>query len=436
MNRYNRLLTMLGHTLYIKNEIKINKQKISNEEEDEKKNLLKKDLKKKELIERMNIIIKIIYLIITLIQPIYTLLIDKIEIETIIKLLFQITPFINYILSIIFFSNDLLLNIETNILLRGEESYKIKYKIKRDKEIIIRLPNDKEKTLIIYIISIVWSIINIILYNLRENIVYRRVIFYIIFIIYEIITRIIITNNTIIFYYIIMKHLFDMDNMVKSIGNKREWTEGSNRIAMISSDIRDLKYELKMSNDSLEYFYIFNTLFILLAFTLIYQVQRFDYENIGDTIIYSIYQCAYLIVIYKINNFIDNVQNIIREPTFMITYLDRNHILNKKSIELGDNIVYNSMNDEVIINMDMNNNENALDNNILRNIQFETSKNSSSIDWLVLDNMLRHEWTDFKFFGIKANGIRGLINLFTLYLLSITIVNYFINDFKIIIKNN
>ena len=49
-----------------------------------------------------------------------------------------------------------------------------------------------------------------------------------------------------------------MEHMVSNIDNKREWTEGSNRIATICSEIRDLKYELKISNDSLEYFYIFN----------------------------------------------------------------------------------------------------------------------------------------------------------------------------------
>jgi len=436
MNRYKKLLTVLGHTMYIEKDVKRSKDEIEILEDNENKDLIKKNIKIKEIIGKLNKLIKITYIIITLIQPVYTIIEEERDIHIVIKLLFQITPLINYILSLVFFRKNILINIETDILYRGQELYKINYKISKDRNIVIRLPNEKEILRSIYIVSIIWSIINIVLYKIAEELLYKRVIFYIVLSIYEIITRIIITNNSIIFYYIIIKHLFDMEHMLKSIDNKREWTEGSNKIAIISSEIRDLKYELKKSNDSLEYFYIFNTLFILLAFTLIYHVNRIEYEFIGDTIMYSLYQIAYLIVIYKINNFIDNVQNIIREPTFMITYLDRNHIMNKKSIELGDNIVYNAMKDEVIINMDININESMIDNNILRNIHFETSKNSSSIDWLVLDNMLRHEWTDFKFFGIKANGIRGLINLFTLYLLCITIVNYFTNNFRIIIKNS
>ena len=202
----------------------------------------------------------------------------------------------------------------------------------------------------------------------------------------------------IIFYY----HLKEIKLFSNEI-ETRDWNNlmNNNNISVIIIKLSTIREEYNNSvnklNNLFSYICILGGIITYIFIKLLIKgiiLNRCIYINI---ILYITIQCLFSIIIYLINNSIDNIKNIIYSPVFINKYLVRHDRFEELDIIINNN-----------------------------NIDSLIKENASSLDWIILSIQLDKEWNQFKILGFKVKdalfqrfcaliGLYLSINYYSLY---------------------
>lgn len=191
--------------------------------------------------------------------------------------------------------------------------------------------------------------------------------------------------NLMCFSLIFCKHSKIINNYVKTLQNEKK---GILTINDITQETIEIKYELEKSIDHFKN--IFSSFTLLGAIGFGFFIDRIQNGNFtlfpwDSFIIYIIVQIIFLVVIIQVSNNIDNLSSFVREPRFIEKFLKR--------YTLRD--IREKFNDPqlVIINME--------------------EENASTIDWMLLQSILKENWTDFQVMGVSVSDFnlikKGLV---------------------------
>lgn len=270
--------------------------------------------------------------------------------------------------------------------------------------------------------------------------------------------RFILTLNTHIFFFSFLQQIKKMQNLRKKLLQK-EWKEGRNiSVASLCYDIIDMKYTLKRMIKKLQNMYSYTTLLGAISIGIIIASKKWDFQAVTGGFMFVIMQVFFLMIIQMIDSEKEGFSDIIEHRDFASKYILRRNEFCQAciNIQVEDNILENSFVPSGIMSS-VSESDVKFEKKILPLEKFETleefketqdsleesgdvrqriqtmlglngmsdphiladsgctltteelirciyewvSNTGSSIDWIILDNILSKNWTSFGMFGIE-----------------------------------
>lgn len=266
---------------------------------------------------------------------------------------------------------------------------------------------------------------------------------------------ILILSNVFIFFIVFLKHTLDLKKQVDRLIKKYSWSKDTQHteVSTICYEIMWVRNELENSIEELEPLFVSNTLLGALSLGFIIEYREITIYQIISLVYWFVSQIIYFIIIYYINNYKNNLMRVIKKPKFVIHYIRRkfneekfNQVINNinfdrhKScienefemndikVDLSNNSLFDKINDEEEdINIIMRN-KYIENDNVKENISINeyVVKNSSSIDWIILNTILNENWACFDFFGFEFNGPNNLKSTIGITVLLIVATKWFL----------
>lgn len=266
---------------------------------------------------------------------------------------------------------------------------------------------------------------------------------------------ILILSNVFIFFIVFLKHTLDLKKQVDRLMKKYSWSKDTQHteVSTICYEIMWVRNELENSIEELEPLFVSNTLLGAVSLGFIIEYKEVTIYQIISLIYWSMSQIIYFIVIYYINNYKNDLMRVIKKPKFVIHYIRRkfnvdkfNQVINNINIGRHKSCIENEFemnevkidissngllekisDDEEDINIVMGN-ENKGENKVEEDISINeyVVKNSSSIDWIILNTILNENWACFEFFGFEFNGANNLKSTIGITALLIVVTKWFL----------
>ena len=199
--------------------------------------------------------------------------------------------------------------------------------------------------------------------------------------------ELIVINNLICFTLVFCKHCKIIKNYVRKL---EEENKGIVTLNDITQDTLFIKTRLEESID--KFIGIFSSFTLFGAISFGFFIERFRNNNFNffpwaSFIIYLIVQIIFLVVVFRVSNNKDNLSKFIKQPYFIKRFLKRYTTKEiKEKFEECDTKL------------------------IILNIEEE---NASTIDWIILNNIMDKEWANFCVLGISLSDFelikRGLV---------------------------
>ena len=210
-----------------------------------------------------------------------------------------------------------------------------------------------------------------------------------------------------------------------------------------------IRNELENSIDNLEPLFVSNTLLGSIALGFIIEFN----ETTIFQIIYIIYwifsQIIYLTIIYFINDNKSDLTLIIKKPRFVLHYIRRKFrksqfdtVVNQVNLKRPRKYISKVFKQEIEteleeIKINVKDGENDI-NAVLGNLDMNEEqtekvdteeyiiKNSSSIDWIILNTILNENWGSFSFLGFEFSGSNNLLSVISTSGILILITKWFL----------
>jgi len=366
-------------------------------------------------------------------------------------ILFSLVSPLNYILGFIYICHNHFHKVFLDIILN---KYKIDYCISKEKNLIISILTTSLLFIIFNLITIFTGTDESQNYYIdNDNTILK--IFYIIYIvIYTIYSRIIISMNMHIFYFVFCKHLKDIKYQTNELDEVESWTNSQTKVAELCHNLIELRYELSVSISKLGRIYIWLTILGSFGIGLAIHFKKYDTTIISNIFIYIILQLIFLSIISIVGKNRQKLCDIIHTPGFSMKYILRDNnasetienmitlendtiitikeIMSNKNIKIinCDNEIDNNeikYNDIELYETDMK--ETKKNSNIIKKMYNNVEQSGSSIDWLILNNILNNKWTHIDLFGISFDDGSGISKSIALTTTIIAMLNYIFNLF-------
>ena len=191
--------------------------------------------------------------------------------------------------------------------------------------------------------------------------------------------RSIIYINLTVFCLVFYKHCKILSNYVRKLKNNT--FDNILTINNITQEVLGIRYEMEESIDLLKN--IFSSFTLLGAIGFGFFIERLKNGNFqffpwNQFIIYVIIQIIFIVIIFRVAINKQKLSDYIRQPAFIDKFLKRYNPAEVKD-KFKDNI------EIVILNIE--------------------EENSSTLDWIVLNDIFNEDWTEFKVMGIDiSNG--------------------------------
>jgi hypothetical protein len=371
---------------------------------------------------------------------------------------FSLIPFVNYLIGIKYYSTNKL------------EKIILKNKMKNKNICTLT-----EKKIVVY--SILFSLFILIpvltlFFHYNDNDEFNNIqnldysnnikIFFTIFIVINWVYAInILLVNILVFFYTFCYLILELKNTLNFITNKNIWDEETIFISSIIQAINEVKYEINFCIEGLNSFYSLSTILACIGIGTTIHYETYTSYTISWIVIFGLSQLLFLYIIYSIEDEKSKLINFINEPNFSLKFLKRKlktHLTNKQ--KLNDNLV-NQLSNEDNLDIELQNikiiDENTEENihltpqvpgtpqtpqtyerkilkeilenekeenRILKKIEHIEENSFSSLDWIILNSILKQDWKHFNLFGINFDGVSGLQKAIGLTTLFITLSNY------------
>jgi len=270
------------------------------------------------------------------------------------------------------------------------------------------LPNTKLIIIGIIIISLISSLLTLILkilsidfdnnldpFNYYNQSLDKQIFINIFDILQLLYGRSILFINTISFIIVFCKHIKIIDNLLQILNNKIYNGYDIKGLTFFCRQVTKIRYEMHKSIKLLEKMFSMST--IIGGFSCGYIIDNYKSFNIGEIsiisfIIFIITQCAFFYIIYKLANQKEQLLTLINSPLISRKFLSRfNNKYLDCYIEQSD-INQQKMNCNLSLIVKMNK---------LTRIEKD---NATSLDWLILNNILNQKWTEFSICGISLHN--------------------------------
>lgn len=276
-----------------------------------------------------------------------------------------------YILSIIYFKKQ---HFDYFYLL----NYNYKSKI---------IPCPQVLTQSIVIISVIYTLLSAILkindieYNSKLDIFNfsnKSLFIKILIILFDIIREAVSTSVILIvifsFYIVFFKQVETIENTIIYLDNMDFTKKNSEQLSFMCKQIIQIRHQLHKSIKYMEN--MFSCLVIIGGITIGYIIRSYKKYSISEMglksiSIYVLLQCLFFYLIYIVTNQKERLHKLVNSPKIVTNFLSRIE-------DDNDNLI-----------LDINQKQLNLERN-----------NASSIDWLILNNVLNQKWTEFTVFGI------------------------------------
>ena len=345
------------------------------------------------------------------------------------SLIFSFIPSFNYLLGFTYISNNNFHKIFLDIILN---KFKINYCISKEKNLITSI-------ILTSLFFIIFNLVTIFTnldsshnyYLINNNEIYN--IFYIIYVVmYTIYSRLILSFNMHIFYLVFCKHLKDIKYQTKDLEEVESWTNSQTKVAELCHNLIELRYELSISISKLGQFYIWLTMLGSFGIGLAVHYKTYDTTIITNIIIYIILQIIFLSIIGIVGKNKQKLCDIIHTPAFSMKYIMRE----KDVSETIENVVTLDNNTIITIreinNIDTDNDvfEDNKYKKILNGIYNNVEQSGSSVDWIILNNILNNKWTSIELFGISFDNGSGISKSIALTTTIVALINYIFTIFN------
>ena len=257
------------------------------------------------------------------------------------------------------------------------------------------------------------------------------------------------------------KYIIYKDQRITSSTNHRDflktneldevesWTNSQTKVAELCHNLIELRYELSVSISKLGRIYIWLTILGSFGIGLAIHFKKYDTTIISNIFIYIILQLIFLSIISIVGKNRQKLCDIIHTPGFSMKYILRDNnasetienmitlendtiitikeIMSNKNIKIinCDNEIDN--NDIELYETDMK--ETKKNSNIIKKMYNNVEQSGSSIDWLILNNILNNKWTHIDLFGISFDDGSGISKSIALTTTIIAMLNYIFNLF-------
>lgn len=403
---YNRALSPIGH---IRNDVVIDVPPIQGLDNvgnnDELREQFRREQLKDDIKENLKITFSWLYtffiILILWVQPLYTLIHVIKENKDLTfhmpTLCFDFIYPIQYIFCLIYFSND-----------HFEDFY-----LGKEKELNKKFPSRE----IIVIFSILFVVAGILFLFIglfvKNDIIYPDLIFPELFSfnlasqVFIIITltvswimgRITLFIQVCVFCITFCKHCLIIKKFIKFIS--KEKPDDLITINGLSMKIIQIRYDLETSVDNFKNFFSALTLLGAVSIGFLIEIikeEKYDGFPWISFSFYLIFQLIFLIIINKVENYRENLVSYIRNGRFVKKYLYR-YNENEIAEKFQDNT------DMIVLNF--------------------SEENSTTIDWLVVNNILSEGWSQFTVLGIPVSDGSLIKRGIALVTLIITFNGYF-----------
>lgn len=223
--------------------------------------------------------------------------------------------------------------------------------------------------------------------------------------------RSIILINLASFTIVFCKHVKIIEGILEILDNKVYNRCDMKQLSFICKQVTRMRHELHISIKYLEN--MFSTSTIIGAISMGYIIEtrgKYGISEISITsiIIFIVSQVVFFYIVYRVSNQKDELHKLINSPRIVKQFLSR--------LSGADCELYRIHNLEDDTNLEQYNN--TLDR-VEKIISIEKD-NATSIDWLILNNVLNQKWTEFTVFGITlqdGNVLKKCVVLGTVFLL-------------------
>ena len=229
--------------------------------------------------------------------------------------------------------------------------------------------------------------------------------------------RSIILINLSAFTIVFCKHVKIIEGILEILNNKVYNRCDMKQLSFICKQVTRMRYELHNSIKYMEN--MFSTSTIIGAITMGYIFETRGKYSISEISVISILmfvfsQIVFFYIVCRVSNQKDELHKLINSPRIVKLFLSR---LNKQEFDL-----YIQSNPEEYIHTE------EYINTITKMEQMISieRENATSIDWLILNNILNQKWTEFTVFGITlqdGNILKKCIVLGTLFILLLKYVS-------------
>ena len=276
-------------------------------------------------------------------------------------------------------------------------------------------------------------------------------------------------TNMFIFFLVFLKHLMDIKKQVEKLIRKYSWSKDTHHteISTMCYEIMWIRNELENSISELEPLFVANTLLGSVSLGFIIEYGEISIFQIVSTIYWVMSQATYLIIIHLINENKSDLTKVIKKPKFALHYIRRKFVgrkfnevvhdigpgrlkkyaekqytslsVKKEEIDLESangeiDLVLNNVSKEdkeddinfVMKNLSIKKGNNLIEEANKIDIDEYTIKNSSSIDWIILNTILNENWGCFEFFGFEFNGVNSLSSTIALTAGLILVTKWFL----------
>jgi len=221
---------------------------------------------------------------------------------------------------------------------RSKSFDKIYYEVSHLKDTRHLIKNEIALSVIVLIPSIISVIISFALqftnyndhsliefYNDRVGTTTAKVFLYIFQIITWFYSRTITFLVLVIFFYVFFKHVNDIKTFIFVLNNNSVWSNDTTIISEFIHAIIKLRYELDNSIDKLSKVYILSTILGAIGLGNVISNKKIDSFTLISSIIFSICQLVFLLIIYLITVQQNKLSDIIMNPEFSIKYIYRKY---------------------------------------------------------------------------------------------------------------
>jgi hypothetical protein len=309
------------------------------------------------------------------VQPIYTIQFVLNNNSTIKSygptLCFNLIYPMQYALSVLYFNTD-----------HFEKFYK-----GTEPELNIKLPHiGKTIHILLIVLFAYWVSTLVILFsnddkefpNFKEFTLVSKILIGILLAVVWVYGRLTLGMNVILFCLTFSKHCLILKNYTDKISKYEVKIEDMISLNLMSQEIIKIRHDLEQSIDNFKNF--FSTVTILGAICIGFLIEVSPENEDGSfpwtsLIFYISFQFIFLIIIWKVDHYKDDLGNYIKSANFIKKFLTR-----YTEIETSEKFDETQM---VILNI--------------------VEENSSIIDWIVLHRVLSEDWSDFSVFGIPVS---------------------------------